>query len=57
LLQDNEREDLGGISAFGDEIYDSVLKPMLSDPEWGPEEITAFKDALTVRWRPVYGSI
>jgi hypothetical protein len=50
LLTDNEREDEGGMAVFGDEVYGSALRSMLSDPEWLPDEITALRDAIYDRW-------
>jgi hypothetical protein len=50
LFSYKEREVRGGISTLGEEIYDEVLKPMLSDPNWEPEEIPAFRDDIFAAW-------
>jgi hypothetical protein len=48
LPSGQERGD--GVSAFGEEAHENVLAPMLSDPEWLPDEILSFRDALGAAW-------
>jgi hypothetical protein len=50
LLTDSEREDEGGMAVFGGEAYDTGLRPMLSDPEWLPDEIAELRNAIYDRW-------
>ncbi|MDR2163497.1 MAG: hypothetical protein LBO70_06105 [Clostridiales Family XIII bacterium] len=45
-----EREEAEGIAMFGEYIYDSILRHMLSDPDWQPDEMLAFRDALFAEW-------
>ncbi|MDR1292414.1 MAG: hypothetical protein LBJ91_03340 [Clostridiales Family XIII bacterium] len=49
LLTGDERDDEGGMAAFGEEAYDGLL-PMLSDPEWLPDEIKELRGAVFERW-------
>jgi hypothetical protein len=50
LLSDEDRGDMEGVEVFGEVVYESVLKPMLSDPDWQAEEIQALKDSVESAW-------
>ncbi|MDR1496428.1 MAG: hypothetical protein LBS67_05885 [Clostridiales Family XIII bacterium] len=53
LAPEGNTETSSEMSAFGEEIFEDVLAPMTTDPDWQPEEIYAFRDALTAQWRGV----
>jgi hypothetical protein len=50
LETDEKNADENGASAFGEEIFKSALIPLLSDPEWRPEEKNAFGGVLFTMW-------
>jgi hypothetical protein len=43
-------EDVDGVSAFGEEVFEDALIPMMTDPDWQPEERRALRDGLLAMW-------